>query len=320
MGTIPSASPESPIRRTSFHRICSLTRMLFLSIFHLRGKLRISCLDCAARCREKTFDLHGAGVPPVPESHGHGAGGHLLLSDHEHTGDLLDLRLTNARAELLALLVRLDAQPPGGQPLFDLAGLFAEPVGYGQDDGLQRREPEREIARRVLDQDAEETLDGPQDRAVKDDGTMGFSVLADVGQVEALGMLEIALDRAELPRPTERVLHAKIDLGAVEGAVSRRHHVWPLRSLERARQCGLPAVPELVGPDALFRAKSERDLDVGETEGAVDRVHEIQEPEDLVFDLVERREDVRVVLRKSANARQTGGHAGTLVTMEASEI
>src|SRR5205809_2054130 len=42
-------SPESPIRRTSFHRICSLTRILFLSIFHLRGKLRLPCLDCAAR-------------------------------------------------------------------------------------------------------------------------------------------------------------------------------------------------------------------------------------------------------------------------------
>src|SRR6266496_610512 len=96
MGTTPSASPESPIRRTSFHRICSLTRMLFLSIFHLRGKLRLSRLYCAARGREKTFDLHRAGVPAVPQSYGHGSGGRFLLSDHEHTGDLLHLRLADA--------------------------------------------------------------------------------------------------------------------------------------------------------------------------------------------------------------------------------
>src|SRR6266851_5126471 len=236
MATIPSASPESPIRRTSFHRICSLTRILFLSIFHLRGKLRLPCLDCAARGREKILDHHRAGVPAVPDAHGDGAGLRLLLPDHEHTGDLVHLRLADARAELLAAVVRLDPQLSGREPLRDLPRLLAEAIGHREHDGLDGRDPEREVARRVLDQDAEEALDGTEDRAVEHDGTMRFPVLADVGQVEALGMLEVALDRAELPGTAERILHQKVDLGPIEGAVARRDHVRPLCLREGPRQ------------------------------------------------------------------------------------
>src|SRR5713101_9747936 len=146
MGTIPNASPESPIRRTSFHRICSLTRMLFLSIFHLRGKLRFPRLDCAARCREKTFDRHRTGVPAVPDAHGDGAGRRLLLPDHEHTGDLVHLRLADARAELLAAVVRLDPQLSGREPPRDLPRDLAESIGHREHDGLDGCDPEREVA------------------------------------------------------------------------------------------------------------------------------------------------------------------------------
>src|SRR5437867_1047019 len=148
MATIPSASPESPIRRTSFHRICSLTRILFLSIFHLRGKLRLPCLDCAARGREKILDHHRAGVPPVPEAHGDGSGRRLLLPDDEHTGDLVHLRLPDSGPELLAAVVRLDPQLAGREPPRDLPRRLAEPIGDREHDRLDRRDPEGEVARR----------------------------------------------------------------------------------------------------------------------------------------------------------------------------
>src|SRR5215471_20113955 len=79
IGTIPSASPDSPMSRTSFHRICSLTRMLFLSIRHLRDHFLHSLLDCLSRRCTKCGDRHGSCVSPVPKPDGGRPRGGLLL-------------------------------------------------------------------------------------------------------------------------------------------------------------------------------------------------------------------------------------------------
>ena len=97
-------------------------------------------------------------------------------------------------------------------------------------------------------------------------GRCVLAVLADVGQVEALRLLEVALDRAELPGAADRVLDAEVDLRAVEGAVARRHDVRAPRLLERRGERRLAAVPLLVGADPLLGAQAERDLDVREPE------------------------------------------------------
>src|SRR5262249_52436144 len=109
IGTTPSASPASPIRRTSFHRICSLTRMLFLSILHLRDDLLRFSFDRLTRNRENLFDGHRTGVAAVPQPHGNRTCRHFLLSHDEHRGRLLELCLADARAELLVAVVHLDA-------------------------------------------------------------------------------------------------------------------------------------------------------------------------------------------------------------------
>src|SRR5512132_3951414 len=84
IGTMPSGSPSAPIRRTSFHRICSLIRMLFLSIFHLRRELTTSVCHCSASGLEERLDGQGAGVAAVAQPHRDGAGRSLFLSDYEH--------------------------------------------------------------------------------------------------------------------------------------------------------------------------------------------------------------------------------------------
>src|SRR5215467_9481018 len=73
IATIPSASPDSPIRRTSFHRICSLTRMLFLSILHLHDQLSPPFRDRRSGEREKLRHGNGPGVAAVPQAHRDGA-------------------------------------------------------------------------------------------------------------------------------------------------------------------------------------------------------------------------------------------------------
>src|SRR6266536_6442159 len=84
IGTIPSASPDSPIKRTSFHRICSLTRMLFLSILHLHGQFPPSLGDRRAGERQKLFYRERSGVAAVPQANRSGAGGRLFLAHHAH--------------------------------------------------------------------------------------------------------------------------------------------------------------------------------------------------------------------------------------------
>src|SRR5688500_14209250 len=81
IATTPSGSPSSPISRTSFHRIWSLIRIDFLSIFHLRSELTALRLDRAPGNSEKLFHTHGAGVTAVPQPDRDGAGRGFLLPE-----------------------------------------------------------------------------------------------------------------------------------------------------------------------------------------------------------------------------------------------
>src|SRR6266540_4563217 len=206
IGTIPRGSPDSPIKRTSFHRICSLTRMLFLSILHLHGQFTPLLRDRPSGERKKFFHGKRSRVAPVPQPDGNGAGRGFPLADHEHGGNLLNLGLADARAELLVAIVQLDAQPRAAQAAGDLARRSGEPVGDGQHGRVDRGDPEGEVPGRMLDQDPQEALDGAENRAVEHDRAMLLAVLADVGQIEALAVLEVALDRPELPRASQGIL------------------------------------------------------------------------------------------------------------------
>ena len=59
----------------------------------------------------------------------------------------------------------------------------------------------------MLDEDADEPLQRSVDRAVDGDRPLGLAVLVDVVEVEALGQVEVALDRAQLPRATDGVAY-----------------------------------------------------------------------------------------------------------------
>src|SRR6476646_1427983 len=81
IGTTPSASPDSPINRTSFQRICSLTRMLFLSIFHLRIHQFLSLLgDRLPGGADELHEAHRPGIAAVTQAHRHRIGGRFLLA------------------------------------------------------------------------------------------------------------------------------------------------------------------------------------------------------------------------------------------------
>ena len=93
-------------------------------------------------------------------------------------------------------------------------------VGDRQHDRLDRRQPDRELAGVVLDEHADEALEGAHQRAVDHHRAVLGVVGARVGEVEALGHHVVELDGAELPRAADRVGHVQVDLRPVEGAVA----------------------------------------------------------------------------------------------------
>ena len=72
----------------------------------------------------------------------------------------------------------------------------------------------------MLDQDADEPLEGAEDRAVEHDRPMLFAILADVGGVEPFGQHAVRLDRADLPGTADRIGQVEFQLGRIERALA----------------------------------------------------------------------------------------------------
>src|SRR5262249_52769888 len=139
----------------------------------------------------------------------------------------------------------------------------------GEDDGLLRREPCREVAAAVLEVHAEEALERAEDGAVEHHRLVLLPILPDEAQAEARRQVRVVLHRADLPGALERVLHVKLDLGAVEGALARRVVELEPGALEAGGEPSLGAVPHRVFADALLRPRRELDVDRLELERAV---------------------------------------------------
>ena len=96
----------------------------------------------------------------------------------------------------------------------------------------------------VLDQDAEEALDGAIQRAVHHQRLVRLAVFADILQPEAARQREIELHGGELPRAADGVHQLHVDLGPVERGFVGHHlgfDVQPLgrRCAARSRQLPL---------------------------------------------------------------------------------
>ena len=72
----------------------------------------------------------------------------------------------------------------------------------------------------MLYQDAQESLDSPQDHPMDHDRPFSLAIRGHIGQVETLRECEIALYRRTLPGTGESVFEFYVYFGAVECAIS----------------------------------------------------------------------------------------------------
>src|SRR3954454_11003667 len=141
-----------------------------------------------------------------------------------------------------------------------------------------------------------------------------------VGELEALGHLEVELAGAALPGATERVGDVEVDLGPVEGALAGTDVVLAPLTLERLAQRALRPLPLLIGSDRLLRARRELHPHVLEAEALIELVDAEADRVDLVGDLIEGAVDVGVILSEGANPEEAVEDSLALVARDQAEL
>ena len=173
----------------------------------------------------------------------------------------------------------------------------------------------------MLDEDREEALDRPEERSVDHDRTVALVVGADVAEVEPLRLLEVGLDRRDLPRPPDRVARLHRDLRPVERTAAFVEHDLEIHRRRRPPQDLRPFLPVLVAPDRLpLGLRRQFEVEVSEPEVAQEVEHEPQRRLELAGQLLLRAEDVRVVLGHPPHAGEPVHDTGALVAIHGTEL
>src|SRR3954451_24345218 len=136
----------------------------------------------------------------------------LPVAEDDDEGDLLELRGPDPLADRLRRLTDVDAVALGAQALGDRGSGAEVRLTDRQEPHLDGRDPEGERPGEVLGEDADEALEGAEERPVDDVGHLLFIVGRHIGAAEALRRAGVELDRPALPRAAERVLDVQVDL------------------------------------------------------------------------------------------------------------
>src|SRR5690349_7140260 len=91
---------------------------------------------------------------------GHGSGFGFLRAYDAHVRDLLELRVADFRRQLFVAIVEMRTKMVALESLGDVFRVVGDFFADWANLNLHRREPQRERARVVLNQNAEEAFDG----------------------------------------------------------------------------------------------------------------------------------------------------------------
>ena len=160
-------------------------------------------LDLLSHLGNKLVDAHLNGLVGAI-ANGDVAGLDLLLAQDEHVGHAVDAAgLADLVADLLVAVVADHANAGLLQLGAHLVGVVAALLGNGKRLDLHGSQPGGELARKVLNQNTDEALDGAKAHAVQHDGTLLGAVGVHVLQVKVERHLEVELDGTALPGAAE---------------------------------------------------------------------------------------------------------------------
>src|SRR5262249_22344114 len=145
-------------------------------------------------------------------------------------------------------------------------------------NGLDGRQPKREFAGEMLDQNAGKTLERAEYRAVQHHGAFARAVLCHVFGIEAFGQHIVDLNGAALPVTPDRVAQHELELRPVEGALARVDRERNADAVTSELECGFGAVPIFFLAGARRGARGELYHEAVEAEVAVDLAQKFYEP------------------------------------------
>ena len=194
-------------------------------------------------------------------------------------------------------------------------------IGHRNPHHLNRGQPGREGTGVMLGEDAEETLDRPEQRSVDQHRTLAATVGGGVFEFKSLRHVEVQLDGGHLPAAPQRVTHLYRDLGSVEGRATRVGNQRQSAGFGDfpKRLGGL--LPHLVGADVFLGVLGgQLKKEVIEAVVAEQFQHEPQQGGQFVAHLLTGAVDMRVVLGHTAHAGQAVDDTGLLVAVHRAEF
>ena len=248
------------------------------------------------------------------------AGLDLLLAQDEHVGHAVDAAgLADLVADLLVAVVADHANAGRLQLGAHLMSVVAALLRDGKRLDLHGSQPGGELARKVLNQNTDETLDGAKAHAMQHDGALLGAVGVHVLQIKVERHLEVELNGTALPGTAERILQVEVDLGTVEGAVALVDLVVHVQLLKSGAQALLGASPVLVRTHGVLGAGGKLDV-VLKAKLLVHGVDQVDHANDLVGQLVGTHKQVGVVLVKAAYAEQAVQGTAQLVAVHQANL
>ena len=138
-------------------------------------------------------------------------------------------------------------------------------------------------------------------------------------QLKAVGELEVELDGGALVTLSHGVADGDVDLGAIEGAISRVELPLEAGGDEGLLQLLFSLIPDLNVAEELLRAGGERHGEAKAKDG-VDVLEEVKGTLDLLFDLLRGAEDVGIILLEPADTGEAGEGPAELIAVEDSKV
>ena len=146
------------------------------------------------------------------------------------------------------------------------------------------------------------------------DRTVLFTVLAHVGQIEALGQREVHLNGGALPLTADAVKKLDVDLGAVEGAIALIDIVGQVEFFHGLDKGVGGQFPGFVRADAALGTRGNLNF-IFEAEKIHQILNQMNDADDFGLQLIRPAENVRVILCKLADAEQAMQHTALLMAV-----
>ena len=176
----------------------------------------------------------------------------------------------------------------------------------------------------MLQQYCHETLHRAERRAVNHNRAVETVVSALVREVETLREVVVHLDRSQLPLAADGVLDHEVELRTVEGRFAQLHDRCEAFLLGGLHDGRLGLLPVLVRTDVFLLVVRVAQRNLGGVVVELQRLEDIEHDVDHAFELFQKlirtNEQVGVVLRESAHARQSVQLARLFVAVDRSEL